>query len=361
MAIVLNPDQALTLDKLLEQVDTQGLNWQIKNSSNQPLPSIYGLGSLNNAGKTEISFLSNAKFFPHLLNTEAAAVILPQKAVDHLPDSVPFAMVVCENPYLLYARIAQWFDRFRLNAIPKQVHPSAIVAPDAIIEDGVSIGALAVIESNVKIAAGSIIGASCVIGTNSVIGRNSILYANVTIYHDVIIGERCILHSGSVIGADGFGFAPDNTHEKGAWCKISQLGRVILGNDVEIGACTTVDRGAIEDTVIGNGVKLDNQIMIGHNVRVGDHTAMAACVGIAGSTNIGTRCTVAGAGMVSGHITIGNDVHVSGGSAVTSDILEPGRYTGVFPIAPHGVWQKNAAVLQQLAQLRRRIQQLEKK
>ncbi|MDY0272252.1 MAG: UDP-3-O-(3-hydroxymyristoyl)glucosamine N-acyltransferase [Advenella sp.] len=361
MAIVLNQDQAVTLDKLLEQVDTKGLDWQIIKNSNQPLPFILGLGSLNNAGKAEISFLSNAKFFPHLLKTGAAAVILPQKAVDHLPDSVPFVMVVCENPYLLYARIAQWFDRFRLNAIPKQIHPSAIVAPDAHIEEGVSIGPLAVIESNVNIAAGSIIGASCVIGKNTVVGKNSILYANVTLYHDVIIGERCILHSGSVIGADGFGFAPDNTREKGAWCKISQLGRVVLGNDVEIGACTTVDRGAIEDTVIGNGVKLDNQIMIGHNVKVGDHTAMAACVGIAGSTQIGTRCTVAGAGMVSGHITIGDDVHVSGGSAVTSDLLEPGRYTGVFPIAAHSVWQKNAAVLQQLAQLRRRIQQLEKK
>ncbi len=360
MAIVLNQNQVIALDQLLEQVDTQGLEYHIKSNQNKPVPLIRGIGSLGNAGQSEISFLSNAKFFSLLPETKAAAVILPQKAVDHLPAEMPFDMVVCENPYLMYARIAQWFDQFRLDAIPKQIHPSAIVSPDAIIEEGVSIGALAIIESNAKIGAGSIIGPSCVVGRNTTIGKNSILYANVTLYHDVTIGSHCILHSGAVIGADGFGFAPDSTRETGGWCKISQLGRVILGDYVEIGACTTIDRGAIEDTIIGNDVKLDNQIMIGHNVRVGDHTAMAACVGVAGSTKIGSRCTIAGAGMVSGHLTIADDVHISGGSAVTSDIHEPGRYTEVFPIATHSVWQKNAAVLQQLAQLRRRIQQLEK-
>jgi len=176
----------------------------------------------------------------------------------------------------------------------------------------------------------------------------------------VRIGARAILHSGVVLGADGFGFAPDPTLGQGAWGKIAQLGGVRIGDDVEIGANTTIDRGALEDTEIGDGVKLDNQIMLGHNVRVGEHTAMAACVGVAGSTVIGSRCTIGGAAMLSGHLTLADDVHISGGTAVTSNILQPGRYTGVYPYAEHGEWQRNAAVLQQLSQLRRRLRALEK-
>jgi UDP-3-O-[3-hydroxymyristoyl] glucosamine N-acyltransferase len=203
-------------------------------------------------------------------------------------------------------------------------------------------------------------GPGCVIGEQSVLGSDCMLHARVTIYHNVEIGNRVILHSGAVLGADGFGFAPDPS-ERGAWVKIAQLGGVRIGDDVEIGANTTVDRGALDDTIIGNGVKLDNQIMIAHNVRIGDHTAMAACVGVAGSTVIGERCTVGGAAMLSGHITLGNDVHVSGGTAITSNISEPGRYTGVYPFAQHVQWQKNAAVVSQLSQLRRRLRACEKK
>src|SRR5690606_13175417 len=230
---------------------------------------------------------------------------------------------------------------------------------DAELADGVHIGPLAVIESGVRLAAGVRIGAGCVIGAGSTIGPDSLLHARVTLYHGVHVGARAILHSGVVLGADGFGFAPD-PRTPGAWAKIAQLGGVRIGDDVEIGANTTVDRGAVEDTVLGNGVKLDNQIMIGHNCRIGDHTAMAACVGVAGSTQIGRRCTIGGAAMFSGHLTLVDDVHVSGGTAITSDILEPGRYTGVFPAAEHKQWQHNAAAMAQLAQLRKRLRAIER-
>ncbi len=215
------------------------------------------------------------------------------------------------------------------------------------------------IESGARLAAGVRIGAGCVIGAGSSIGADSLLHAHVTLYHGVHVGARAILHSGVVLGADGFGFAPD-PRTPGAWAKIAQLGGVRIGDDVEIGANTTVDRGAVEDTVLGDGVKLDNQIMIGHNCRIGDHTAMAACVGVAGSTIMGQRCVIGGAAMFAGHLALGDDVHISGGTAVTSDIPKAGRYTGIFPVAEHGAWQHNAAVIGQLAQIRKRLRAAER-
>ena len=275
-------------------------------------------------------------------------------------DRPRFTLVVCKHPYLLYARVAQWFDAARRPALPASTHPSAVVAPDAHIEEDVRIGPNCVIESGARIGRGSVLGAGCVIGVGSSIGPDSRLHAHVTLYEGVKIGARAIIHSGAVLGADGFGFAPDPSLGKGAWGKIPQLGGVTVGDDVEIGANTTIDRGALEDTVVGNGVKLDNQIMVAHNCRIGAYTAIAACVGVAGSTTIGERCTIGGAAMLSWHLTLGDDVHISGGTAVTSNISKPGRYTGVYPYAEHGEWQRNAAVIQQLAQLRRRLRTLEK-
>lgn len=222
------------------------------------------------------------------------------------------------------------------------------------------IGPNCVIESGARIGRGSVLGAGCVIGAGSSVGPGSRLHAHVTLYEGVKVGARAIIHSGAVLGADGFGFAPDPSLGQGAWGKIPQLGGVTVGDDVEIGANTTIDRGALEDTVVGNGVKLDNQIMVAHNCRIGAYTAIAACVGVAGSTTIGERCTIGGAAMLSGHLTLADDVHISGGTAVTSNISKPGRYTGVYPYADHGEWQRNAAVIQQLAQLRRRVRTLEK-
>ena len=236
----------------------------------------------------------------------------------------------------------------------------AVVAPDAILEAGVSVGPQCVVESGARIGRGTVLGPGCVIGRGSQLGPDCRLHARVTLYHGVRVGARAIIHSGAVLGADGFGFAPDPSLDKGAWTKISQLGGVWVGDDVEIGANTTVDRGALEDTTLGDGVKLDNQIMVAHNVRIGAHTAIAACVGVAGSTVIGQRCTIGGASMVSGHLTLADDVHISGGTAVTSNIAKPGQYTGVYPYAEHGQWQRNAAVISQLGQLRQRIRALEK-
>lgn len=362
MPVLLTPDQALPLQALIDQANTIGLEFSLPAQAKAAECRIQGLGSLTGAGPAEISFLSNPRLQAELTQTRAAAVVLTPESWDALQTDgadISFQPVLCDAPYAMYALLAQWFDQHRLNQLPPGIHPSAIVDPDAELGSGVSIGPYSVIEAGVRIGDNSRIGAHCIIGSGSVLGRDNLLHARVTLYHGVSVGSRCILHSGVVLGADGFGFAPAPGTDSGAWVKIAQLGSVTLGNDVEIGANTTVDRGALETTVIGDGVKLDNQIMIGHNVHVGEHTAMAACVGVAGSTHIGRRCTIGGAAMLSGHLVLGDDVHISGGTAVTSNITTPGRYTGVYPYADHKEWQKNAAVLSQLSGLRRRLRKLE--
>lgn len=364
MPVLLTPDQALTLDGVLAAAHTQGLEWHIDAPPGTVMPTVLGIANLATARGQEISFLTNLKYREHLATTQAAAVIVTPDVAQELAQQQPatgYPRVVCKHPYLLFARLAQWFDQVRSPPKPAGIHPSAVVAPDAIIEPGVHIAAQCVIEAGVRIGRGSVIGPACVIGAGSVLGPDCRLHARVTLYEGVLVGARAILHSGVVLGADGFGFAPDPSLGRGAWGKIPQFGHVRLGDDVEIGANTTIDRGALDDTVLCDGVKLDDQIMIGHNVRIGAHTAMAACVGVAGSTVIGERCTIAGAAMLSGHLVLADDVHVSGGTAITSNIAKPGRYTGVYPYAEHGDWQRNAAVLTQLAALRRRLRALEQK
>ena len=361
MPILLGPDQAKSLSDLLADANTVGLDCEIVESGPQPNPSLRGLGSLQTAGSQEISFLSNPKLQHQLSQCRAAAVIVAPEVHQALPSPTPYAVVSCSQPYLMYALLAQWFDQHRVAGLKGGVHPTAVIDPTAVIAPDAAIGAHCVIEEGAKVGAGSRLGPGCVIGADSQVGQDCLLHARVTLYHGVRIGDRAILHSGVVLGADGFGFAPDPFKGEGAWSKIAQLGGVRIGDDVEIGANTTIDRGAIEDTVIGNGVKLDNQIMIGHNSQIGDHNAMAACVGVAGSTIIGKRCIIGGAAMLSGHQELADDVHVSGGTAITSSISKPGRSTGVYPFAEHGKWQHNAAVLSQLAQLRRRLRAVEKK
>ena len=364
MPVLLDLARAPTLEALLSAANTQGMDWHISAPAGADPLRVCGIGTLASASGHEISFLANPKYQSQLAATQAGAVIVSADVAETLEaagaDRPRFTLVVCKHPYLLYARVAQWFDAARRPALPASTHPSAVVAPDAHIEEDVRIGPNCVIESGARIGRGSVLGAGCVIGVGSSIGPDSRLHAHVTLYEGVKIGARAIIHSGAVLGADGFGFAPDPSLGKGAWGKIPQLGGVTVGDDVEIGANTTIDRGALEDTVVGNGVKLDNQIMVAHNCRIGAYTAIAACVGVAGSTTIGERCTIGGAAMLSGHLTLGDDVHISGGTAVTSNISKPGRYTGVYPYAEHGEWQRNAAVIQQLAQLRRRLRTLEK-
>jgi len=368
MPLLLTPDAAVPLDALLAQVDTTGLDVDIRLASGRAMPRLAGIGPLAAAGPAELSFLANPKYQSQLAGTHAGAVLLTPdvaSALAHAQGETQFARVICRQPYLLYARITQWFDaqcraqRRAGKSGHTQVHPSAVVAPDAVLEPGVAIGPHCVIESGVTIGRGTTLGPGCFIGAQSRIGADSLLHARVTLYDHVTLGARAIVHSGAVLGADGFGFAPDASKGQGGWCKIAQLGGVRIGDDVEIGANTTIDRGALEDTVIADGVKLDNQIMVAHNVYIGAHTAIAACVGIAGSTTIGARCTIGGAAMVSGHLTLADDVHISGGTAVTASINQPGRYTGVYPASEHSHWQKNAAVVNQLATLRRRLRALE--
>lgn len=297
---------------------------------------IEGLAPLETAGPGQLSFLSHPKFRSLLSGSRAACVIVGTEMVQAA--MARGACIEADQPYLYYARLTQLWKREHSPAPGPRIHPSAVIAPDAHVDPTARVGALSVIER------GAVVGAGTVIRPRVSIGENC------------RIGERCVIHPGAVIGADGFGFAPDH----GRWEKIEQLGAVRIGNDVEIGANTCIDRGALQDTVIEDGVKLDNLIQIGHNVRIGAHTAMAGCVGVAGSTSIGAHCTVGGAGMILGHLTLVDGVHISAASVVTRSILQPGQYTGFFPIDENGSWEKNAATLRQLFGLRERIKALEK-
>ena len=362
MPVLLPPDRAPTLHELLAAANTAGLDTEILGAPQAGPVHIRGLGSLSGAGPSEISFLANPKLHEQLTACKAAAVIMTAEAYREFSargQATAYVVVLCSQPYLMYALLAQWFDRHRLAGLPAGIHPSAVVDPTARLGREVSIGPHCVIEAGAIIGDGTRLGPACIVGAGSTLGKDCLLHARVTLYHGVSVGDRAILHSGAVLGADGFGFAPDPRQSSGAWAKIAQIGGVRVGDDVEIGANTTIDRGAIEDTIIGNGVKLDNQIMVAHNVTIGEHTAMAACVGIAGSTHIGRRCTIGGASMISGHLVLGDDVHVSGGTAITSNVSRPGRYTGVYPYDTHAQWQRNAAVISQLAQLRKRVRALE--
>ena len=311
---------------------------------------ITGLATLQEAGPGQVSFLANPQYRKFLAITHAAAVLLkPADAEGYAGDALLIA-----DPYLAYARISHLFDP-KPKAAPG-IHPTAVVADDAVVDAAASIGAYAVIESGAQIAAGVTIGAHCFIGARSVIGEGGWLAPRVTLYHDVRIGQRVVIQSGAVLGGEGFGFA----NQKGVWQKIAQIGGVTIGDDVEIGVNTAIDRGAMDDTRIGNGVKLDNQIQIAHNVQVGDHTAMAACVGISGSAKIGKHCMLAGGVGLVGHIEICDSVFITGMTMVTRSITEPGSYSSGTAMQPAAEWRKSAARIRQLDDMARRLQQLEK-
>lgn len=372
MPILLAPANALALAELLDATDTQGLTWHLENVAGAPPLDgelrIAGIGTLNAAGPSEIAFLSNPRYQSQLASTQAGAVILsPAMAQAHhaLLQSAertggPRALVVCSEPYLLYARVGQGLARRLRAGDVAAIHPSAVISPDATIGEGVTIGPLAVIEAGVRIGQGARIGAGCIIGRDCVIGEHSLLHPRVTLYERITVGARALIHSGAVIGADGFGFAPDSHTVKGAYSKIEHFGGVSIGDDVEIGANTTIDRGVLDDTVIGNGVKLDDQIMVAHNVKIGDHTAIAACTGIAGSTTIGQRVAIGGAAMIGGHIDIGDDVFLTASTVVFSNLAAGGRYTGIMPAVEHSEWERNAVAMRHLGRMQRRLKALEK-
>jgi len=275
------------------------------------------VGSLDKAGAAQISFVSGKKNLSKLAATRAAAVILApeHEKLTRLP------RIVCDAPYAYFARVSQLFNP--LFTQEKGIHASAVVAHSACLGKDVSIGA------------------GCVVGAGVMIGDGTCLYPRVVVYPGCTIGKRAIVHAGAVIGADGFGIA----QEGGRWVKIPQIGAVRIGDDVEIGANTTIDRGALDDTVLEEGVKLDNLVQIAHNVRVGAHTAIAGCAGVAGSADIGRHCTIGGAAVILGHLKIADRVHVSAGTLISRSILKPGTYTGIYPFDEHAAWQRSAAGL----------------
>lgn len=309
---------------------------------------IHQVATLENAGPAQIAFLANPKYRRLLKTSRAGAVVLsPRNAPD-----CPLPCIVSENPYAYYARVAQLLNPPRQEA--SGIHPAAVV--ESRLESTISVAAGAFIGQDVRIGENSVIGPGCIIGDGAALGPQARLHGNVTIYPGCIIGARAIIHSGAVIGADGFGIARE---ADGSWTKIPQIGRVIIGDDVEIGANTTIDRGALDDTVIEDGVKLDNQIQIGHNVRIGAHTAMAGCVGVAGSARIGRRCTVGGGAIILGHLTVADDVNISAATLVTKSITQPGTYTGAMPFEAHRDWLKNAAQMRHLDAMAGKIRELE--
>ena len=313
------------------------------------------IGPLDGATPTTLSFLSNERYRSQLATSQAGCVIVAPTLGEAA--AARGAAIVTPDPYLYFARLTQWWALQTRIAPSPGVHASAVVDPSAQIDPSASIGALTVVEAGAVVGARAVVGAQCLVGTGAQIGADTRLAAQVSFGAGCRIGERGIVHGGAVIGADGFGFAP---HE-GRWVKIEQLGGVRIGDDVEIGANTCIDRGALDDTEIGDGVKIDNLVQIAHNVRIGAHSALAACVGVSGSTTIGEHCTIAGAAGIAGHVTLADHVHISAFTPVMRSLHQPGVYSGLFPIDDNATWEKNAATLRQLHSLRNRLRALEKK
>ncbi|QDX30865.1 UDP-3-O-(3-hydroxymyristoyl)glucosamine N-acyltransferase [Dickeya poaceiphila] len=334
---------SIRLDALAQQLDAQ-----LHGDGDIVITAV---ASMHSAQAGQITFLSDSRYREQLNSTLASAVVLTEA-------DLPFcntAALVVKNPYLAYARMAQLMDT---TPAPAQgVAPSAVIAPDARLGDGVSVGANAVIESGAELGDGVVIGAGCFIGKNVRIGSGTRLWANVTIYHNVVLGEQCLIQSGAVIGSDGFGYAND----RGNWIKIPQLGTVIIGDRVEIGASTTIDRGALDDTIIGNGVIIDNQCQIAHNVMIGDNTAVAGGVIMAGSLKVGRYCMIGGASVINGHMEICDKVTVTGMGMVMRPITEPGVYSSGIPLQPNKVWRKTAALVMNIDEMSKRLKAVERK
>ena len=315
-----------------------------------PATAVVGIAPLARANASQLSFLANARYLGQLQHTQAAAVILrPDQA-----DGCPVACLLADNPYLAFARATTLF--IDEAPAPAGVHPSATVSPLAQLAANVSVGPNVVIDNGAAIAEGVVLGANCVVGERCSIGAGTRLHPGVVLYRDVRIGEQCTVHSNTVLGADGFGFAPSPE----GWQKIHQLGGVRIGDRVEIGACATIDRGALEDTVVEDGAIIDNLVQIAHNCHIGKNTAIAGCTGLAGSTIIGANCTLAGGVGVVGHVEICDNVHITGMTMVTKSITEPGSYSSGTPMAPTRDWKRSAVRFAQLDSIQKRLAGLEK-
>ena len=307
------------------------------------------VASIANASEGSITFITDAKYRKSLSETKASAVILAEenKSFSALP------RIVTDNPYAYFAKVSSLLNPKGVAFIG--VHASAVIGANSEVSATCSIGPSVMIGQNVSLADGVVLGAGCFVGDNVVIGKNTHLQANVTVYSDCLIGANCNFAAGAVIGADGFGYASQD----GAWVKIPQVGRVLISDNVDIGANTTVDRGALDDTIIEQGVKLDNLIQIGHNCIIGEHSVIAGCVGIAGSAKIGKRCRIGGAAMILGHLEIADDVTVSPGSMITRSLKQSDTYTALMPFQRHEDWLKTAANLRHLTEINEKLKELE--
>lgn len=308
-----------------------------------PAIRVAHVATLAQARPGSVSFLANSRYRRNLATTRASAVVIAPAELE----GCPVAALVDPNPYLGYARIAALL--YPEPQAPAGIHPTAVVAPGAHIAASAAVGPLAVIEGEVRIGERAVVGPGCIVQRGAEIGPDTRLVSRVNVYPGVRIGARGLVHAGAVIGADGFGFAPDG----GTWYKVPQVGSVRIGDDVEIGANTTIDRGAIDDTVIEHGAKLDNQIQVGHNVTIGEHTAIAACTGISGSTTIGRRCMVGGMVGFAGHLNIADDVVITGCSLVSASIREAGSYSSGMPAVPTRAWRRMVAHLRRFGEKER--------
>ncbi|TYK65664.1 UDP-3-O-(3-hydroxymyristoyl)glucosamine N-acyltransferase [Colwellia echini] len=342
----------LTLAEIAKKLDADLIIPSHLDASSAQSCHISSLATLAKASAGQVAFLANSKYQQQLSSTQATAVIIS-------PDMVEFCPVIAlvmNNPYMGYAILASLLDT--TPKVANGIHPSAVIAEDVTFGDNVSIGANAVIETGVKLSDNVSVGAGCFIGKNAIIGESTTLWANISIYHNVEIGHHCLIQANTVIGSDGFGYAPVKGQYK--WHKIPQLGSVIIGNHVEIGASTTIDRGALDNTEIHDGVILDNQIQIAHNVVVGENTAIAGCTVVAGSTVIGKNCTIAGLVGINGHINIADNCVFTGMSMVTKNITDAGVYSSGMPVVSNKEWNKNNARVKRLESLINRVKELEK-
>ncbi len=310
-----------------------------------PATIVRGVATLADAGPDQVAFLANPRYRADLARTRAAAVVLAEGD----STACPTAALVSADPYVAFARIAALFEPPPAEA--PGIHPTAVVAPGARIAPDTAVGPFCAIAADVEIGAGARLGPHCIVGRGCRIGAGSRLVARVTLVEDVTLGQRVLVHPGAVIGADGFGLALDG----GKWRKVPQLGGVRVGDDCEIGANTTIDRGALGDTVLEEDVRLDNQIQVAHNVHIGAHTAMAGCAAVAGSAHIGRRCQIGGGAGILGHLEIADGVTVTAMSLVTHSIREPGTYSSGTPIQDNRRWRRNAARFKHLDELVRRI------
>lgn len=331
----------------LEQI-AQQINAELRGDGQA---EITGIAPLQSAKPGQISFLNNSRYRKFLESTQATAVIISSDDAADCPANA----LVAKDPYVAYAKAASLLAPKLTN--PNGIHPSSVIGENCEIHPEASIGANCVIAANVKIGKASVISSGCVIGENSSLGESCYLWPNVTIYHGVTIANRVRIHSGTVIGSDGFGFAKD---PDGKWLKVPQLGGVRIDDDVEIGASTTIDRGALEDTIIEEGVILDNQIQVGHNVKIGAYTAIAACTGISGSVTIGKNCMISGMVGFTGHFEVCDNVMITGMTVVSKAITKPGIYSSGTAIEPHHQWRKNAVRFRQLDSMAEKIRNLEK-